>query len=139
LANKNINMLIPNVTKLPSQKRVDQSNRLPKNGKGNNEFSELLKQQDVGTQKPLHGGLDVSTHAAKRLQERSIDFNGDEFMKVKDAMAKLKAKGGKQSLVVTDKAAYIVDIKNNKLVTAVDKGSMNENVFTKIDSTMFVN
>lgn len=132
-------MLIPNVTKLPSQKKVDHSNRLPKNGNGNNEFSELLKQQDVGAQKPLHGGLDVSTHAAKRLQERSIDFNGDEFMKVKDAMAKLKAKGGKQSLVVTDKAAYIVDIKNNKLVTAVDKGSMNENVFTKIDSTMFVN
>jgi flagellar operon protein len=60
-------------------------------------------------------------------------------MKVKDAMSKLKDKGAKQSLVVTDKAAYIVDVKNNKLVTAVDKASMNENVFTKIDSTLFVN
>ena len=138
MTNKNINMLIPNVTKVPGQKKVDQSNRLPKQG-GKSEFNEILKKSQVETQKPLHGGLDVSSHAAKRLQERSIDFNGDEFMKVKDAMAKLKAKGGKQSLVVTDKAAYIVDVKNNKLVTAVDKGSMNENVFTKIDSTLFVN
>ena len=53
-------------------------------------------------------------------------------------MSKLRAKGGKDSLVITDQAAYIVDVKNNKVVTAVDKGSMNENVFTKIDSTVFV-
>jgi flagellar operon protein len=132
-------MLIPNVTKLPGQKKVDQSNRLPKQGAGKSEFNEILKNHEAQSQKPLHGGISVSTHAAKRLQERSIDFNGDEYVKVKDAMAKLKAKGGQQSLVVTDKAAYIVDVKNNKLVTAVDKGSMNENVFTKIDSTMFVN
>jgi flagellar operon protein len=138
LANKNVEMLIPNVTRVPGQKKVDHSNRLPKQG-GKSEFNEILKQHSVESNQPLHGGLNVSSHAAQRLQERSIDFNGDEYMKVKDAMAKLKAKGGKQSLVVTDKAAYIVDVKNNKLVTAVDKASMNENVFTKIDSTLFVN
>ena len=54
-------------------------------------------------------------------------------------MGKLKAKGSQNSLIVSDKAAYIVDVKNNKLVTAVDKGSMSENIFTKIDSTMFIN
>jgi flagellar operon protein len=58
---------------------------------------------------------------------------------VKDAIGKLRAKGGQNSLIVSDKAAYIVDVKNNKLVTAVDKGSMSENIFTKIDSTMFIN
>lgn len=131
-------MLIPNVTKLPGQKKVDQSNRLPSRG-GNSEFNEILKQKSAEGQKPMHGGLNVSGHAAQRLQERSIDFNGEEYMKVKDAMSRLKGKGAKQSLVVTDKAAYIVDVKNNKLVTAVDKASMNENVFTKIDSTLFVN
>jgi hypothetical protein len=38
---------------------------------------------------------------------------------------------------VTDKAAYIVDVKNNKVVTAVDKDSMNESIFTKIDGAVF--
>jgi flagellar operon protein len=72
------------------------------------------------------------------LQERQIDFTGEEYSKVKDAMTRLSEKGGKNSLVVTDNAAYIVDVAKNKVVTAVDKGSMNENVFTKIDSTVFV-
>ncbi|MFT6632301.1 MAG: flagellar operon protein [Bacteriovoracaceae bacterium] len=134
---KNINnILIPNVTKTPQQKKVDVSNRLPKEGDVS-EFKNLLDSKLE--QKPLHGGISLSSHAVKRLEERKIDFNGEEYTKVKEAMAKLKAKGGQNSLIVSDKAAYIVDVKNNKLVTAVDKGSMSENIFTKIDSTMFIN
>ena len=138
---KNINnILIPNITKTNGQKKVDVSNRLPKEGNSqvkDSEFKNLLN--EVGSEKPLHGGINLSTHAAKRLAERQIDFNGEEYLKVKEAITKLKAKGGKDSLVITDKAAYIVDVKNEKVVTAVDKMSMNENVFTKIDSTVFMN
>jgi flagellar operon protein len=134
---KDINsILIPNVTKTSTQKKVDLSNRLPKEGEVS-EFKNLLDSK-IG-QKPVHGGINLSSHAVKRLEERKIDFNGEEYTKVKDAMTKLKAKGGQNSLIVSDKAAYIVDVKNNKLVTAVDKGSMSDNIFTKIDSTMFIN
>lgn len=134
---KNINnILIPNVSKTSNQKKVDLSNRLPKTGEPS-EFKNLLDSK-LGEQKPVHGGIELSSHAVKRLEERKIDFRGEEYMKVKDAMAKLKEKGGQNSLIVSDKAAYIVDVKNNKLVTAVDKGSMSENIFTKIDSTMFI-
>ena len=134
---KNINnILIPNVTKTPSDKKVDVSNRLPKQGQ-TSEFKELLESQ-LGGQQPLHGGINLSSHAAKRLEERQIDFTGEEYSKVKEAMTKLSQKGGKNSLVVTDNAAYIVDVVKNKVITAVDKESMNENVFTKIDSTVFV-
>jgi flagellar operon protein len=140
---KNINnILIPNVTKIGGQKNVDVSNRLPKDGqnvKGTSDFKNLLNEIGNNEQKPIHGGISLSTHAAKRLEERQIDFNGEEYLKVKEAITRLKAKGGKDSLVITDKAAYIVDVANEKVVTAVDKMSMNENVFTKIDSTVFMN
>jgi flagellar operon protein len=59
-------------------------------------------------------------------------------MKLKEAISKLRAKGGHDSLVVTSKAAYVVDVDKNTVVTAVDKNNMNENVFTKIDSTLFM-
>lgn len=138
MTNKSINnILIPNVTKTGSQKKVDLSNRLPKDV-DSSEFKNLLDEKLSGG-KPVHSGIELSTHAAKRLEERKIDFHGEEYMKVKEAMGKLKAKGSQNSLIVSDKAAYIVDVKNNKLVTAVDKGSMSENIFTKIDSTMFIN
>lgn len=130
-------ILIPNVTKTSGHRSVDVSNKLLKS-EGSSEFSELLKSK-VSNEKPLHGGIELSTHAQKRLQERQIDFNGEEYMKVKEAMTKIAAKGGKNSLIISDKAAYIVDVTKNKIVTAVDKNNMSENIFTKIDSTMFVN
>jgi flagellar operon protein len=74
----------------------------------------------------------------KRLQERNIELDGNEYMKLKEAMMKLKSKGGHDSLVITNKAAYVVDVDKNTVVTAVDKNNMNENVFTKIDSTIFM-
>ena len=65
---------------------------------------------------------------------RAIYWSAD----LKGAIEKLKVKGGRDSLIVTDKAAYIIDVANNRIVTAIDKDNMAENVFTKIDSTLFV-
>lgn len=137
MANNINNILIPNVTKTSQQKNVDVSNRLPKDEGKASEFKNLLS--EINSEKPVHGGINLSTHAAKRLNERKIDFNGEEYLKVKQAIAKLSAKGSKNSLVITDKAAYVVDVANEKVITAVDKMSMNDNVFTKIDSTVFMN
>jgi flagellar operon protein len=84
-------------------------------------------------------GLKLSTHAKKRLEERNLEFDGNEFLKLKDAIGKLKEKGGHDSLVITGKAAYIVDVDKQTVVTAIDKNDMSQNVFTKIDSTYFIN
>jgi flagellar operon protein len=133
------NILIPNVTKTSVDKKVDVTNRLPKSG-AKSEFNEILKQHQGQAPLPLEdAGIQLSTHAAKRLQERQIEFTGKEYLKVKEGIQKLVEKGGRNSLVVTNQAAYIVDVANNKVVTAIDKESMNENVFTKIDSTVFIN
>ena len=53
-------------------------------------------------------------------------------------LGKLKKKGGHDSLVITNKAAYIVDVDDNKIVTAIDKNNIENNIFTKIDSTVIV-
>ena len=66
-------------------------------------------------------------------------MDSSEFFKLKDAMEKLREKGGQDSLVITPQGAYIVDVNNNKVVTAIDRDNMNENVFTKIDSTVILN
>ena len=131
---KDIQMRIPQVTGTPGQKKVDVSNQLPKGEIS--EFKQILEEQSYLKKAQ---GLGLSAHAAKRLNERNIDFNTEEYLKVKDAMEKVGQKGARNSLVVTEKAAYIVDVQNNKVITAVDKDSMSENIFTKIDSTIFVN
>ncbi|MFY7993976.1 MAG: TIGR02530 family flagellar biosynthesis protein [Bacteriovoracaceae bacterium] len=129
--------LIPNVNTVPTDKKVEQANNLQKGEKS--EFKGLLDQVQGQQSGPAFGQeVSVSSHAMKRLNDRNIEFDSNEYMKIKEAIGKLKAKGGHDSLVITGKAAYVVDVDRNTVVTAVDKNSMNENVFTKIDSTIFM-
>jgi len=145
--NKINNFLIPSVTKLPSQKNVDQVSKVEAE---NSEFKNLLetnieaKSDKVGF--PFQDSADrsskklmLSTHALKRLEERNLTFDKDEYEKIQSALDKLKNKGGKDSLVITEKGAYILDVQKNTVVTAMDKASINDNVFTKIDSTILIN
>ena len=108
-------------------------------------FEELLKgkQKEVpleakGPAKNGDSDLLISQHAIKRMTERNISLDAEEFTKLKSALQKLRTKGGQESLVITNKAAYILDVGNNKVVTAMDKQSLNDNVFTKIDSTLIL-
>ena len=144
MSNKVNSFLIPNVSSLPADnQKAEKANALKQGDKS--EFKGLvdklsnedLRQPQV-TGKDVGQEVQVSTHAMKRLQERNIELDGNEFMKLKEAVSKLRAKGSHDSLVITNKAAYVVDVDKNTVVTAVDKNSMHENVFTKIDSTIFM-
>jgi flagellar operon protein len=142
MANQKINnILIPNVSTIPSKKNVD-ANKL--NQGETSEFKSLLDttlsdqtEQSEISQQPK--GLHLSTHAMRRLQERNLSLDKEEYAKLQSAIDKLKLKGGQDSLVITGKAAYIVDVPKNTIVTAIDKDSIGDNVFTKIDSTILMN
>ena len=141
MANPKINnILIPNVTSLPSNKNVENTNKL-KSGE-TSEFKGLLDgaiDQSNPQITKQEKGIQLSTHAMRRLQERNISIDKEEYTKLQTAMDRLKLKGGQDSLVITGKAAYIVDVPKNTIVTAIDKDSIGENVFTKIDSTILMN
>lgn len=124
-------MLIPNVGTIPTKQGVTETNNRKAVG-GTSEFDALLKQSGPGKE------VSISSHAMKRLEERNIAFDGAEYVKLQEALGKLRTKGGHDSLVVTGKAAYVMDVDRGTVVTAVDRESMGENVFTKIDSTIFM-
>ena len=111
------------------------SRKLPQNVET---FNNFLKNK-IDDQAKDEAGVRLSGHAKKRLEERNLTMDGNEFLKIRDGIDKLKEKGGKDSLIVTNQAAYIVDVDNQTVVTAMDKEDMAENVFTKIDSTLFIN
>jgi flagellar operon protein len=134
-------LLIPNISSLPSDAKTDKKAKGVGTG-DKSEFKSLIDKELFRTQQ-VNGQseqkLNVSSHAVRRLQERNIEFDSNEYIKLKEAINKLRAKGGHDSLVITDRAAYVIDVDKNTVVTAVDKNRMNENVFTKIDSTIFMN
>lgn len=137
MANPKVNnMLIPNVSRIGGNREAELNRKVDTNAPS--EFDGLLREQLEGL-KPQSEGLSLSTHAARRLKERNLEMDASEYTKLKGAIDKLKTKGGQDSLVITGKAAYIVDVPNNRIVTAIDRDNMAENVFTKIDSTLIVN
>ena len=97
----------------------------------------------MGTAAPIKGAeiassLKFSTHAVERMRSRGITFSPEAMKNIEGAVAKAAQKGSKDTLVLTDNSALIVSVKNNTVVTVMDKNAMKENVFTNIDSTVMV-
>ena len=78
-----------------------------------------------------------SSHAQKRLQSRDITLNSDNVSRLSDAIDKAEKRGGKSSLVMVDDLAFIVNVQNRTVVTALDASQRDEGVFTQIDSVVF--
>jgi flagellar operon protein len=80
--------------------------------------------------------LKFSGHAIDRMKSRGISFAPDELKSIQDAVARAAGKGSKDTLVLSGDSALIVSVKNNTVVTVMDKALMKDNVFTNIDSTI---
>lgn len=102
------------------------------------DFLDDRLQKAPGTAAPAAGELRFSQHAQSRLTSRGIELSPDDLVKMQEAINKVRDKGSKESLVLTDKAAFVVSVKNNTVITAVDRDSLKENVFTNIDSTVMI-
>lgn len=81
-------------------------------------------------------GIKFSNHAIDRMRTRGITFSPEDISKLSEAVGKAAAKGSKDSLILMNDSALIVSVKNNTVVTVMDKTALKENVFTNIDSTI---
>lgn len=154
-------ILYPNVTSLPGQSGVGQTDRQPrKSDADNGEFGRLYNDalspksptspkgaegQPVGLSTDLSthlsqvkAPLKFSAHASQRLQERKISLDQTTMTKVNDAIDKAEAKGIEDTLVLTKDAALIVNVKNRTVITAMDRNALVGNVFTNIDGAVVV-
>lgn len=83
-------------------------------------------------------GLKFSAHAQARLQSRNIELTAQDLLRLREGVAQAAAKGARESLLLKDGVAFVVSVKNNTVITAVDAASMKGNVFTNIDSAVIV-
>lgn len=81
--------------------------------------------------------IKFSKHANARLESRNISLSDEQLGRLSNGVEKAKAKNINESLVMMDNIAFIVNIKNNTVVTAIDKNDEN-NVFTNIDGAVIV-
>ncbi len=94
-------------------------------------FDEILRGQ-VG------GRVKLSAHAQERLQTRGIELTSVDLDRIDRAMEKLAEKGGRESLLVMDKAALVVSVENRTVITAMAPNDLRDHAFTQIDSAMLL-
>ncbi len=81
--------------------------------------------------------IKFSSHASKRLEARNINLTESDISKLKTAISKAESKGAKDSLVMMDKTAFIVNVPNRTVITAMEISEKEDNIFTNIDSVVF--
>ena len=99
-------------------------------------FQDILRAKSQITEEPKE--LKFSKHAANRLVDRNISLSDDQIQRLNDATVKAGEKGIKESLVLLDSLAFVVNIPNNTVITALDKSETNLNVFTNIDGAVII-
>jgi flagellar operon protein len=79
-------------------------------------------------------GLRFSKHASQRLESRNIDLSKTQMERLEQGTTKAREKGIRESLIMVDDLAFIVNVKNNTVVTAVNDSE--NGVFTNIDGAV---
>ena len=93
-----------------------------------------LSQSSVGQTDELK----FSKHAAERLSDRNIELSREQLERLKAGTRKAEQKGIKDSLVIVDELAFIVNVPNHTVVTAMDSTQTDENVFTNINGAVII-
>lgn len=98
---------------------------------------QISSQDTVRTQKNLGQSFDeilFSKHAFRRLETRQINMTEEQRERLRDATSQAREKGMKESLVMVDNLAFIVNVRNNTVITAVN--DTKNAVFTNIDGAI---
>ncbi|MCR4830642.1 MAG: flagellar protein [Pseudobutyrivibrio sp.] len=96
-------------------------------------FEEIFKQKLEGTSE-----LKFSKHASQRLDDRNIKLSEEQSLRLEEGVQKASEKGITDSLVLVDTLAFIVNVPNQTVVTAMDQTESEENIFTNIDGAVIV-
>ncbi len=95
------------------------------------DFSQILSQKAGNNEK-----LTFSKHANQRLESRNIDLSQEQIDRLNDGARKAQEKGINDSLLMMDDMAFIVNIPNKTVVTAL--GDSDNKIITNIDGAVIV-
>jgi len=128
-----LNMLSPVVSGIP---RTSQTQKVDTDGNENAEqdsfksiLSEMLRNNSE---------VNFSKHAVKRAVENNIELSSESLNRLNEGVKMASEKNLEEPLILVGNTAFLVNIPNNTVITAVNSGDMKGNVFTNIDGTVII-
>ncbi|MBQ7776072.1 MAG: flagellar protein [Lachnospiraceae bacterium] len=125
------------LTALQLQEQYKNS-RTQQSGQENVTEAGLSFQDVLRTKTDENENLKFSKHASIRLQQRGISLTDSQMERLSDGTKQAGMKGIRDSLVIVDELAFIVNVPKNTVVTALDSTETDTNVFTNIDGAVIM-
>jgi len=114
---------------------TEQGREYPRQSGDQTSFKDIL---DRANEQTAQGSVKFSKHASDRLATRDITLDEAQIDRLNEGIARAEMKGIKESLMIMDKLAFIVNVPNNTVITALDPSVSSEQVFTNIDGAVIV-
>ena len=97
-------------------------------------FAQALSELDA-----RNSAVGFSKHAMKRIESRNIEIlDSDMLQRLNDGIEIAAEKGSNETLVLVDKTAFVVSVKNRTVITTMSQEDLKGNIFTNIDSTVIM-
>ncbi|MDR0271833.1 MAG: hypothetical protein LBI27_00750 [Clostridiales bacterium] len=109
--------------------QLETTTRKTENSEASINFRDILGSK---METPVH----FSKHASLRLNDRNINLSGEQIDRVTDGISKANEKGIRDSLVLVDDVALVVNVKSRTVITAISQAQ--ENIFSNIDGAVIV-
>ena len=103
-------------------------------------FQQVLKVKRESLEETLQttGEVLFSKHANERLSSRNIHLTDAQMQRLNYGVEQARDKKINESLVMLDGLAFIVNVSNNTVITALDQGGETSHVFTNIDGAVII-
>jgi flagellar operon protein len=110
-------------------------------------FTEILSRQKsidelvserTDVKKAATGQIRFTKHADARLTQRDIRLTDEQMTRLEEGTKKASDKGIKESLVLVDDLAFIVNTDKKMVITAIDQNSSEDNIYTNIDGAVII-
>ena len=124
--------MIERVSSLHHQQAAPQTQQTVRN----EAFGAMFQQELQKAKGPRN--VEFSKHAMTRAEERGIDITPDLMDQLRGSMIRAQAKGATNILAMDNEKAFIINVPNAKVITAITQNEMKENVFTNIDGAVFL-
>lgn len=92
-------------------------------------FSRVLEEME-------RSSLTFSRHARKRIEQRGLPLDEGRVQRLEQAVERAREKGSRDSLILLDELALVVNIRSQTVVTAIEQTGDGDQVFTNIDSVV---
>ena len=102
---------------------------------GQSSFGAVLQQELERSQTRQ---VAFSKHALSRAEERGIEVTPTLLERLGDSVERAEAKGATNILALDQSLAFIVNVPNNRVITALSEAEMKESIFTNIDGAVFL-